>query len=110
MEHLEDHPHAFIDVNNVVLNVAVFNEHDEVLIETIRLVHEGAVKSLCCCNYGLAVIGSVWNGERFCGLDGVPLPLTRQPIKTDHLDFWRWNETQKEWINYKGVVEEEQQS
>jgi len=106
MNHLENHPHAFIDASNVVLNVAVFNDHDEALIDAIRQVHKGAVQSLCCCNYGLATIGSIWNGERFCDTEGVLLPLTRQPL-VEGADVWRWNETQKQWINYKDSLEEE---
>jgi hypothetical protein len=107
MDHLEQHPHAFIDANNVVLSVAIFNEHDEVLIDVVRQTHEGAIKSLCCCNYGLATVGSIWNGERFCDIDNIPLPLTYKPIKIDPFDAWSWNENQKEWVNYKDIFEKE---
>ena len=64
MEHFEDHPHAFL-ANNVVINVAVFAEHDEELIDFICQAN-GGEQSLCCCNLGMvAPMGWTWNGTTF---------------------------------------------
>ena len=109
MEHLDKHPHAFIDKDNMVLNVAVFNGHDEDLIELIKSQHEGAVASICCCNYGLAGIGAIWNNEkqRFCNSEGIALPLTERPLDiiNEEQCAWVWKESTKTWVNMAIISE-----
>ena len=51
MEHLQGHPQAFLDENNIVINVCVFEQHDESLIDSIK-EHFNAVKSIDCCSVG----------------------------------------------------------
>jgi hypothetical protein len=66
MEHLEWHNHAFIDENNKVIGVAVFQEsdHDTELLETIRESF-GAKQTVCCCTFGMAAVGYTWTGTEF---------------------------------------------
>ena len=64
MQHLSQHPHAFL-VNDVVVNVAIFAEHDEQLINFI-CQENGGEQYLCCCKLGMdAPMGWTWDGETF---------------------------------------------
>ena len=66
MEHLEHHQHAFLDENNIVINVVVFEEsaHDSSLLNDIQSVL-GAVKIICCCTVGqIAGIGFTYDATR----------------------------------------------
>lgn len=71
-EHLEWHQHAFLDENNIVINVAVFDEwaHNHQLLEDIKNAH-GASRIICCCQYGLAGVGRQWDDSTN---SWVPLP------------------------------------
>ena len=62
MNHLEWHNHAFLDKDNIVVNVAVFDEsaHDTDLIEQIKEAN-GWAKAVCCCAFGIAGIGDTWD-------------------------------------------------
>jgi hypothetical protein len=62
INHLEWHQHAFLDKNNVVINVSVFDEwaHNHQLLEDIKIANE-ANKIICCCQYGIAGIGDTWD-------------------------------------------------
>lgn len=84
MEHLEWHPHAFIDDNNVVLSVAVFDgsAHDTELIEDARKAN-GWKQAICCCTFGIANVGDTWLGDKF---------RPAQPYPS-----WIWNDTLKVW-------------
>jgi hypothetical protein len=63
MNHLEFHEHAFIDNNNIVINVAVFNEsaHDSQLLNDVLKATPNAVKIICCCVFGKGSIGQSWD-------------------------------------------------
>lgn len=82
--HLEWHNHAFIDENNIVINVAVFDEsaHNSQLLEDIK-TQFNATKIICCCEYGIAHIGTVWTGSEF--------------IPAKPYDSWIWNPNIKDW-------------
>jgi hypothetical protein len=62
MTHLEWHEHAFLDANNIVINVSVFDEsaHNHQLLEDVK-ASIGASKVICCCQYGIAGIGRQWD-------------------------------------------------
>ena len=64
IEHLEWHQHAFIDENNKVIDVLVFEEwaHNHQLLDDIRKTN-GSVKIICCCQYGICCIGDEWDEE-----------------------------------------------
>ena len=63
MEHLENHPHAFLK-DGVVVNVAVFDGHDSELLDVIKEAHNADLV-MCCCDHGMASIGGFWDGTRF---------------------------------------------
>jgi hypothetical protein len=85
MEHLEFHPHAFVDKNNVVINIAIFKEsdHDSQLLNSILQATENAVQVVCCCAFGTTAIGSFWDGLQF-------IPVSPYPS-------WIWNNINKIW-------------
>lgn len=62
MTHLEWHNHAFLDENNIVINVSVFDEsaHNHQLLEDVK-ESIGAFKIVCCCQHGIVGIGRQWD-------------------------------------------------
>jgi hypothetical protein len=78
MSHLEFHEHAFLDSNNVVINIAVFDEsaHDSGLLNDVLKVTPNAVKVICCCTFGAAFIGQSWDESTSSWL---PLPVLELP-------------------------------
>lgn len=64
MEHQNEHPHAFVK-NGRVVNVAVFAEHDQELIERVR-VEQDADEAVCCCdNQYVPSLHWSWDGSSF---------------------------------------------
>jgi len=92
MEHLEEHQHAFLDENNIVMLVAIFDKsaHGSQLIEDIKLAHN-AKKIICCCDNGIASIGQEWTGSYFKSAKPEPL------IFGDVVMEYYWNEEIKDW-------------
>jgi len=86
MTHLEFHPHAFINNDNVVELIAVFNEsdHNTVLIEQVQEANQYK-EAICCCAFGQTAIGAKWTGSEF---------IPPQPY-----DSWIWNDSTKEWVS-----------
>jgi hypothetical protein len=66
MEHLEWHKHAFIDADNKVIAVPIFDEsaHGSQLLEDIK-EQLGAVAYICCCDNGEANVDAYWINGRF---------------------------------------------
>jgi hypothetical protein len=62
MEHLEWHKHAFLDADNKVIAVTVFDEsaHGSQLIEDVK-EQLGAVRFICCCDNGETNVGAYWD-------------------------------------------------
>lgn len=60
IEHLEEHPHAFIDENNIVTHVLVFAEHDAQLLTEVKELLS-ATDSICCCDNGVPNVGWIWD-------------------------------------------------
>jgi hypothetical protein len=62
MEHLDEHEHAFVDSNGLVIGIATFDEsaHDSDWIDTFAIEH-GHEKVVCCCTYGKPYIGDTWD-------------------------------------------------
>ena len=62
MEHLDEHEHAFVDENGIVVGIAVFDEsaHDSEWIDTFAIEH-GHTQVVCCCTYGKPFIGDTWD-------------------------------------------------
>lgn len=86
MNHLEWHQHAFLDSNNIVINIATFEEwaHNHQLLEDIKIANN-ATQVVCCCQYGLPGIGYEWTGSEF--REPKPFPS------------WTWNNESKKWIS-----------
>ena len=85
IEHLEWHQHAFIDKNNIVINVSVFEEdaHDSDLLDQIKDIFK-AEQTICCCTFGTANVGDSWTGTEF-----------RPPKK---FASWIWSSSIKNWV------------
>lgn len=85
--HLENHPHAFIDANNKVFQVSAFDEssHNTDLIDTIKKLH-GAEKAICCCEFGMAQNGMYWREDK------------KQFTPVKGYDSWTWDEDSWSWI------------
>jgi hypothetical protein len=116
MTHLEFHPHAFLNENNVVINVAVFDEwaHNHQLLEDIKELNN-AYKIICCCQYGLAGIGHTYDEERDALIPPKPYEswilneetyIWQAPIlyPTDG-NAYKWNEETISWIEIEEPTE-----
>lgn len=64
INHLQEHEHAFLDENNVVILVAVFEEsaHNHSLLEDIKIANK-ANRIICCCEHGRADVGRKWDDQ-----------------------------------------------
>jgi hypothetical protein len=73
MEHLDEHEHAFVDENGVVIGIAIFDEsaHDSEWIDTFA-TKQGNEKIICCCTYGKPYIGDTWNEENKKWIETAP--------------------------------------
>jgi hypothetical protein len=81
MIHLENHPHSFVK-DNVVINTAVFNEHNHELIDTIKQSLE-ADWVQCNCDYlRFITVDATWNGTDFVHPDGTVIPREPMPEPT----------------------------
>lgn len=97
MENKNEFEYALIDENNVVINIAVFDSHDEGLINLI-VATNNAVKAISCDEFGTAKVQGTWNGERFLDSEGNKLPLTYPPIGGSYAyDF-----DKEEWYDVLG--------
>jgi hypothetical protein len=62
--HLENHEHAFLDLDNVVQTIAAFasDAHKDAEIQAFAQ-SIGFVKAVCCCTYGKPYILDTWDEE-----------------------------------------------
>ena len=107
MIHLEWHNHAFLNENNKVINISVFEEsaHGSQLLEDVKN-QLGATSVVCCCDYGTAYVGGDWTGTEFRPASPYPswiwntqeklweVPI---PMPTDD-KFYLWDEPTLSWI------------
>lgn len=64
MEHLELHPHAYLNDESIVVSVVLFESHDASLIHEIKTsLQASSVKS--CCEYGECGVGSYFYNGAF---------------------------------------------
>jgi hypothetical protein len=82
MIHLDGHPHAFLNQNNIVIGVFLFDNHDDNLLEQVKLQCD-AVKIISCCEFGTAGNGSEFYNGKF--YDPAPYPSW---IKNEELNKW----------------------
>ena len=89
MIHLEYHQHAFLDADNKVINVAVFEEsaHGSQLLEDIKTIYQ-ATTVMCCCDHGSAYVGGDWDGTQF----RPPMPIVKGQL-------FFWDDTAKVWVS-----------
>lgn len=82
MTHLDNHPHAFIDSNNLVIGVYLFDEHNAELLEKMK-THLSAVEVLSCCEFGIASNGSEFYNGKFYGIKPYP-----EWVRNEELGQW----------------------
>lgn len=82
--------YALLNENDVVVNIAVFDNYNEDLLQTITEANN-AVRAILCNEFGEAVVGGIWNGERFLDLDGNKLPLSLYPNTEDKIYIYNYD-------------------
>lgn len=69
MEHLSDHPHAFVDAEGNVKQVLIFSGHEQQLLNLFKeqsdLLYGEKLDIICCCDYGIAGVEWKWDGFQF---------------------------------------------
>lgn len=105
--HLEDHPHAFFNENNIAFECIVFDSHDETLINQVK-EHLGASYFLSHCDYGVINVGS----EFYNNVIYPPKPFPswiRDEINSNWMppipipetaSNWFWNEEILNWEEF----------
>jgi hypothetical protein len=64
MSHLENHPHAFLNEEYIVINILDFQSHDDGLLASVKdYLKAGSYVS--CCEYGAAYIGGDFYSNKF---------------------------------------------
>jgi hypothetical protein len=87
--------YAFIDDNNVVINICVFADTNPDLIDHIKN-DMGAKLAISCEEFGNASIGGTWNGEHFLYEDGARVPLTNRP--QDIKNHYKYDFEIEKWV------------
>ena len=91
----EQYQYAFIDTDGKVLNVCVFSDTNQEFLETIKNSFN-AHDFISCTDFGMAVVGGMWNGEHFLYEDGTRIPLTEPPL--DLQNFYKYNFDTNQWV------------
>jgi hypothetical protein len=108
MIHTDNHMQAFLDVNNLVIAVNIFDGHNESLIQQVKEFHNAAdVKS--CSIYGQASAGDEFYNGKFYGPKPFPSWIRNEelgqwdaPVPYPELDqedpkSYVWNEDTCQW-------------
>lgn len=110
MEHLENHPHALINENNIVTEIFSFASHDPVLLEECKTIHN-AKDIISCCEYGPAYGGGMFKNNRFYLQSPNPLFILDEetgqwnpPISKPDSGFWEWDEETVSWKELKLIT------
>lgn len=84
VNHLNEHPHAFLYTDGVVGNIATFaiESHND---EEIQKFAEatGFVKAICCCVYGLPYIGDTWDDTNKVWIENQEVRFPPKPEVTN---------------------------
>jgi hypothetical protein len=74
MEHLQGHEHAFINYDNIVVQVAVFDENSHNNHQMFQFFCDtyNYKKAICCCTYGKPYMGDTWDEENKTWLETAP--------------------------------------
>ena len=108
MKHLEWHQHAFIDKDNVVINIGIYQEsahNSELIIDSIKVI-ENAEQVICCCTFGIANVGDTWTGTEFRTAQlhkgwiwDSETKLWNPPIpKPDDGPIYEWSDEKEQWV------------
>lgn len=89
--------YAFINDNNTVINICVFDEHNEETLEIIKN-HLSAKEYISCNEFGVAQIGGTWNGEFFVDINGERIPPTERPADDDF--FYKYDWELGQWLPF----------
>jgi hypothetical protein len=119
-------PYAFVNSENIITNIAVFNSEDESLITSICLANGGVFYKLVE-NDNNACIGAEWTGTKFkspqpssdstwienaiSGKWLAPKPFESWTLDSDNLEwiapvakpdsgYWSWDEDSTSWVEY----------
>lgn len=105
MSHLDNHPHAFLNNQDIVINIFNFQSHDSILLDQVKEQIK-ADSYISCCEYGLAYI----NGDFYNNKFYLPKPFPSW-IRNEDLGIWEapiampeniphkyiWNESEISW-------------
>jgi hypothetical protein len=82
INHLAEHPHAFLDENNIVVQIAAFSEdaHGSELLDAIKAEHEN-FKVVCCCTFGKPYIGDTWDEANKTWIETTPRIIPIEPTE-----------------------------
>ena len=64
MTHLENHPFAFIDANDTVTDILLFDSHEVSLLEQVKEL-KNSKEYVSCCEYGTGYVNGTWDGTKF---------------------------------------------
>lgn len=111
MEHFANHPHAFLDSNNVVFLVGAFKDHDHEVVEAMKQ-NLNATAFACCCELGES-LGE--NYELYGNIYFSPKPYPswirgvsawEAPVpKPEDDKVYEWNEESISWIEVVPISE-----
>jgi len=87
--------YAFIDGDGTVINVCVFSEHNEDLLNTIKN-SLNANAYISCKDNGIAVPGGIWDGQYFKYEDGTRVPPTAMPLDDSYI--YRFDFDINDWV------------
>lgn len=96
MNHIDNHPHAFLNELDIVQDVFVFDGHNHELLEQVRQLTNTS-KVICCCDNGIAYVG----GDLFEGKFYPPKPYEEWIRDTEKVGWI----APEGWIN-PDIVEE----
>ena len=86
VEHLDDHPHIFLNSEDIVIGTYVFDGHDHELLDLVKN-EIGGESYLCGCDLSIkASNGFKWDGVKFI------------PPKPENEPTFIYNEEVNEWI------------
>jgi hypothetical protein len=108
MEHLDHHPCAFLNKDNIVFYVLTFENHDESLLEQVKN-YFNMDKYISCCDYGVACVdGDFYNNKfyakkpynswiRNTDLGRWDAPVSKPEFDPENPKFYIWIEEMLNW-------------
>lgn len=103
--HIENHPHAFLDENNNVINVSLFDNHDVDLLNQVK-EHLSATDFKSCCEFGIACKPGNFYNNKFYPEQPYPSWIKNEfegkweaptPYPADNKNYI-WDEISLSWV------------